>query len=53
MRRETKYVHGVPRTKGMRNAFIASAKAGRGGAHKNARDKRRDQKERRYESQAD
>lgn len=52
MRGETKYVHGVPRTKGMRNAFLADAKARRGGAHKNTRDKRAAQKQARYDRAA-
>jgi hypothetical protein len=53
MRGETKYVHGVPHTKGMRNAFQAAACVKRGGAHKNPRDKRRAQKDRSYERSAE
>jgi hypothetical protein len=53
MRGETKIVHGDPRTKGMRNAYVASARAKRGGAHKNPRDKRRAQKDRAYERSAE
>jgi hypothetical protein len=41
------------RKKGMRNAGVAFAMAKRGGPMKNRRDKRRAQKERRVESQAD
>ena len=41
------------RKKGMRNAGVAFANAKRGGPMKNPRDKRRAQKERRVEAQAD
>jgi hypothetical protein len=41
------------RTKGLRNAGVAFAMAKRGGPMKNSRDKRRAQKERRYEAEAD
>lgn len=40
------------RTKGLRNAGVAFAMAKRGGPMKNPRDKRREQKERRFEEQA-
>ncbi len=40
------------RTKGMRNASVVFARAKRGGPMKNPRDKRRAQKERRFEEQA-
>ena len=40
------------RKKGMRNASVAFAMAKRGGPMKNPRDKRRAQKERRFEEQA-
>jgi hypothetical protein len=40
------------RTKGLRNASVAFAMAKRGGPMKNPRDKRRNQKERRFEEMA-
>jgi hypothetical protein len=40
------------RRKGMRNASVAFAMAKRGGPHRNSRDKRRTQKDRKYEEAA-
>lgn len=45
--------NGTPRTKGLRNASVVYAMALKGGPMKNPRDKRRAQKERRVEAQAD
>lgn len=42
-----------PRKKGMRNASVAYAMACKGGPMKNPRDKRKTQKERRFEAQAE
>jgi hypothetical protein len=45
--------NGQPRTKGIRNPLVAYATFGcKGGSHKNPRDKRAAQKERRYEAAA-
>lgn len=45
--------NGEPRTKGIRNASVAYATFGcKGGSHKNRRDKRTAQKERRFEAAA-
>jgi hypothetical protein len=43
---------GTPRTKGIRNANVQYAMACKGGPMKNPRDKRRDQKERRFQEAA-
>lgn len=40
MRGETKVVHGVPRTKGMRNAYVASANAHKSTPMRDRRDRR-------------
>lgn len=54
MRRETKIqADGTPRTKGMRNPGVVFARAKRGGPMKNERDKRRAQKDRRFQSEAE
>jgi len=44
--------NGTPRTKGMRNAGVVFAMSIKGGPMKNRRDKRRSQKERRFEDAA-
>ena len=55
MKRNTRLQeNGEPRTKGIRNPAVMYALLGcKGGAHTNKRDKRRDQKERRYEANAE
>jgi hypothetical protein len=53
MKKETRIQqNGEPRTKGIRNAVVAYAMTLKGGAHKNKKDKRKAQKERRFEEQA-
>ena len=45
--------NGQPRTKGLRNPLVAYATFGcKGGSHRNSRDKRSAQKERRFEAAA-
>ena len=49
---KTKTQHGTPRTKGLRNSSVLFAMALKGGPMKNPRDKRREQKDRRFEERA-